>query len=147
MIASSQSKKPQTTLLRWLVISTAGWASLHAIEVGLVGFALAIPIRRLAFPWMVLGEAGLFMSVLIWWGRRPFDSPPTISVARRVAVATALAISAYLVAVLISVVLLGLLSTNEAERGYGPLVLPMAVFIGGITYVASRRRLRRGSQG
>jgi len=147
MTANDQTtaRRPPTTFVRWLLIFTGIWAGFYAILIGLVGFALGVAMRQLVFPWMVLAQCGLGVSVLIWWGRSPIDKPLTSSTIKRFSIAFGLAMELYLVAVLVSGVLLGLSSKEKAELQYGPYVLPSAALIGFLEYFVLSRRLRRSA--
>jgi hypothetical protein len=115
--------------------------ALWSMILGVVGFGLALPVRRLAIPWILMSVSSLVMSFVFCWARAPLNEPPTPAAPRRFAIAMLALVNVQLSAMLWSAVLLGIVSQATAVREYMPVLLLLSVVAPVSMYFIARRRV------
>jgi len=128
---------------RWSLLMTGFGAVWSFLIVGGVGFALTIPVKRLAVPWMILVWASWGVGILIWWARAPFNRPAPRNRLRRIVVASFAAFSLWGEALVAGAVLLAVVSPEHALKQYAPGILTGAAVAAGAVYVTCRSMFRR----
>ncbi len=128
---------------RFVFMMTMSGGAFFLAVLALVGLALAMPIRRLVLPWMLLVWVSFVMGILIYWARAPFDKPAPRSTLKRATLATFVIFSIYGGAIVVSIRLLGIVSREQALAEYAPLVIPCAAIGAGGAYLATRSMFQK----
>jgi len=127
------------TFWRWISLSMASYGVTQAILVVLAGLALNLRHRRWLLPYFLLLGCGFVGATLVYWARKSYDRPKSGAI--RFAAAVFLFSSLYMGALLVSVVKLGMLSSNSALNEYAPYVLPTSTLGSIAVYFMMRKKL------
>ncbi len=126
---------------RWVFKGTGAGMVLWLVVLGLVSVVLALPVRRLAIPFLLLSLASLCMAFLAYWARSPVDQPTSPQTPRRFAVLMLALINIQVLAIFESAVFLGVVSQGTFVARYLPLLPPLSVLLAVGMYYYARTRV------
>ena len=124
---------------KWMIIGLITYVFIEIIFIGVVDLSLNVALQSLALPFGMLFIVGIMLTMLLYWSRQSYGRPKAC--AMRFAFTIFSCSLAFMMALLLSAIKIGILSELSAVNDYAPYAL-FASFVGAtVVYFMARKKL------